>query len=419
VGGDGLSMPRVAVTGMGVVSPLGPDLGSTWDGVISGRSGIGPTTRFDATEHSSRIAGEAVDFDPSAWFDDRTLRRTDRFIQLALAAARMALEDADFSVDQADPERVGVYVGSGIGGLETLCDAQSTLEAKGPRRVSPYTIPRLIVNMAPGMISIETGARGPCFSAVSACATGNHCIGEAFRALRSGAVDACIAGGAEAPLHPVGVAAFARMRALSTRNDEPERASRPFDADRDGFVMAEGAGIVVLERMDAARARGAHVYAEIVGYGLTADAHHVTQPSPDGDGAVRCMRDTLQDARLGPDEVDYVNAHGTSTVLNDRVESLAIRTLFGDHADRLAVSSTKSSTGHLLGAAGGLEAALVALTISRGILPPTINLERSDPECDLDYVPNEARKAQVDVALSNAFGFGGTNACLAFRAVEE
>ena len=412
-------MPRVAVTGMGVVSPLGADLESTWDGLISGRSGIGPITRFDASEHGCRIAGEATDFDPASWFDDRTLRRTDRFLQFALAASRMALDDAGFSVDQVDPERVGVYVGSGIGGLESLCDANSILEREGPRRVSPYTIPRLIVNMAPGMISIETGARGPCFSAVSACATGNHCIGEAFRALRSGSVDACITGGAEAPIHPVAVASFGRMRALSSRNSDPEAASRPFDGARDGFVMAEGAGILVLERLDWALARGARIHAEIVGYGLTADAHHVTQPSPDGDGAFRCMRDTLRDADLPADRVDYVNAHGTSTPFNDRVETLAIRRAFGDHAHRLAVSSTKGATGHLLGAAGGIEAAVVALSLSRGILPPTLNQERRDPECDLDYVPNEARETQGRVALSNAFGFGGTNACLAFRAVEE
>jgi 3-oxoacyl-[acyl-carrier-protein] synthase II len=408
-------MRRIVVTGLGVVSPLGSDAEASWAALLEGRSGIGAVTRFDTTDHTCRIAGEANEFDPSHWFDVRELRKADRFLQLALAASRMAVADSGLEVTDDIAERVGVYVGSGVGGLGTICDATETLAEKGPRRVSPFTIPKLIINMAPGMISIETGAKGPNFSSVSACATGNHCIGEAFRAIRGGMVDACIAGGAEAPILSLAVASFARMRALSTRNDDPAGASRPFDADRDGFVMAEGAGLLVLEELEFARARGADIYAELVGYGLNSDAYHITQPSPDGDGAVRCMRLTLDDARLDPSDVGYINAHGTSTPFNDRVESAAIRRVFGAHAADLAVSSTKSMTGHLLGAAGGLEAAFACLTLQRGVLPATINQESPDPDCDLDYVPNEAREQVVDTVLSNAFGFGGTNACLAFR----
>jgi len=411
-------MRRIAVTGLGVVSPLGPDVERTWGALIAGRSGIGPITHFDATDQSCRIAGEASAFDPDRWFDAKQRRKTDRFLQLALAASRMALADSSLQITDENAERVGVYVGSGVGGLGTICEAAHTLEHEGPRRVSPFTIPKLIINMAPGMISIETGAKGPNFSSVSACATGNHCIGEAFHSIRAGAVDACIAGGAEAPILPLAVAAFARMRALSTRNDDPIGASRPFDAQRDGFVMAEGAGILILEELSQATRRGAHVYAEVIGYGLNGDAWHITQPSPDGEGAVRCMRQTLRDAGIGPQDVDYINAHGTSTPTNDGVESQAIRAVFGAHADRLAVSSTKSMTGHLLGAAGGLEAAITCLALDRGVLPPTINYENEDPECDLDYVPNEVRERRVDVAISNAFGFGGTNACLALRRFE-
>ncbi len=408
-------MRRIVVTGLGAVSPLGGDVGSSWSALLEGRSGVGPITQFDTEGHTARIAGEARDFDPTEWFDVRELRKADRFLQLALAASRMAVADAGLEVDEASAHRVGVYVGSGVGGLGTICDATHTLDDGGPRRVSPFTIPKLIINMAPGMISIETGARGPNFSAVSACATGNHCIGEAFRAIRDGMVDACIAGGAEAPILALAVASFARMRALSTRNDDPAGASRPFDAGRDGFVMGEGAGLLVLEELESARKRGARIYAELAGYGLNSDAYHITQPSPDGDGAVRCMQLTLDDAGLDATDVGYVNAHGTSTPFNDRIESLAIRKVFGDHADRLAVSSTKSMTGHLLGAAGGLEAAFACLTLHHGVLPATINQENPDPDCDLDYVPNEARERQVDAVLSNAFGFGGTNACLAFR----
>jgi 3-oxoacyl-[acyl-carrier-protein] synthase II len=411
-------MRRVAVTGLGVVSPLGADVESTWTGLVEGRSGIGPITAYDTTGHSCRIGGEALDFDPDAWFDPKQQRKTDRFLRLALAASRMAMADSGLVVDDANADRVGVYVGSGVGGLGTICDAMLTLEHEGPRRVSPFTIPKLIINMAPGMISIEVGARGPNFSTVSACATGNHCIGEAFRAIRGGLADACIAGGAEAPILPLAVASFARMRALSTRNDEPAAASRPFDAGRDGFVMAEGAGLVVLEELEQARRRGAHVYAEVVGYGLNSDAYHITQPSPDGAGALRCMELTLADAGLAPADVDYVNAHGTSTPFNDRIETQALHRLFGDHASEVAVSSTKSMTGHLLGAAGGLEAAVSCLALERGVVPPTINQQQADPDCDLDYVPNEARQVAIDVAISNAFGFGGTNACLALRRYE-
>ena len=411
-------MRRVAVTGLGVVSPLGADVESTWEALLAGRSGIGPITRYDAGGHTCRIAGEALEFDADAWFDAKEQRKTDRFLRLALAAARMAVADSGLVVHEDNADRVGVYVGSGVGGLGTICDAMLTLEHKGPRKVSPFTIPKLIINMAPGMISIEIGARGPNFSTVSACATGNHCIGEAFRAIRGGLADACVAGRADAPNLPLALATIARMRALSTRNDDPCTASRPFDAGRDGFVMAEGAGLIVLEEWDSARQRGAHVYAELVGYGLNSDAYHITQPSPDGAGAVRCMQLTLDDGGLAPEDVDYVNAHGTSTPFNDRIETRAIRALFGDHADALAVSSTKSMTGHLLGAAGGLEAAVACLALERGVLPPTINLEQADPDCDLDYVPNEARQRGIEVAISNAFGFGGTNACLAFRRYE-
>ncbi len=411
-------MRRIVITGLGAVSPLGADIGTTWANLLEGRSGIGPITHFDASEYTCRIGGEATDFDPSRWFDVKEQRKHDRFVQFALVAARMALEDAGLTIEEEIAERVGTYVGSGIGGLQTLCDATLVLDERGPRRVSPFTIPKIIINMAPGEISIDTGAKGPNFSAVSACATGNHCIGEAFRAIRSGHVDACIAGGSESPILPLAVAGFARMRALSTRNDDPAGASRPFDAGRDGFVMGEGAGIVILEELEFARARGARIYGEIVGYGLNSDAHHITQPSPGGEGAVRCMRLTLQDAGVDPADVDYINAHGTSTPFNDRNESQAIRTLFGDHADDLWVSSTKSMHGHLLGAAGGIESAVTALTLFHGVVPPTINYEEPDPDCDLDFVPNEARERRVDVALSNAFGFGGTNACLAFRRFE-
>lgn len=411
-------MRRIVITGLGAVSPLGADIGTTWANLLEGRSGIGPITHFDASEYTCQIGGEATDFDPSRWFDVKEQRKHDRFVQFALVAARMALEDAGLTIEEEFAERVGTYVGSGIGGLQTLCDATLVLDERGPRRVSPFTIPKIIINMAPGEISIDTGAKGPNFSAVSACATGNHCIGEAFRAIRNGHVDACIAGGSESPILPLAVAGFARMRALSTRNDDPAGASRPFDAGRDGFVMGEGAGIVILEELEFARARGARIYGEIIGYGLNSDAHHITQPSPGGEGAVRCMRLTLQDAGVDPADVDYINAHGTSTPFNDRNESQAIRTLFGDHADDLWVSSTKSMHGHLLGAAGGIESAVTALTLFHGVVPPTINYEEPDPDCDLDFVPNEARERRVGVALSNAFGFGGTNACLAFRRFE-
>lgn len=411
-------MRRIVVTGIGAISPLGPDFSSTWAGICEGESGIGPITYFDAEEHTCRIGGESTDFDPTKWFNPKEMRKLDRFLQLALAASRMATEDAGLTIEDEFAERAGVYVGSGIGGLGTICDATKIIEEKGPRRVSPFTIPRLIINMAPGMISIETGAKGPNFSAVSACATGNHSIGEAFHAIRSGSIDVCITGGSESPIVPLAVASFAKMRALSTRNDDPTRASRPFDLGRDGFVMSEGAGILVIEELEFARKRGARIYAEIVGYGLNSDAFHMTQPAPDGEGAVRCMNLTLKDAGLAPQDVGYINAHGTSTPFNDRNESKAIRTLFGDHCKNMPVSSTKSMTGHLLGAAGGLESAILAKALHEGILPPTINYEEMDPDCDLDYIPNEARAVQVDVALSNAFGFGGTNACLAFRRFE-
>ena len=402
---------RVVVTGLGALTPLGNTTDEFWAGLRDGRSGIGPITKFDATGFPTRIAGEVRDFDPLKYVDRKDARRLDPYLMYAMAAAIMAVEDSGLDAAKTDPTRFGVMIGSGIGGITTLLDAHQNMLTKGPDRVSPFFIPMLIINMASGLVSMRFGAKGPNSSVVTACATGNHAIGDAFKIIQRGAADVMLAGGAEAIIVPLTIAGFCSMKAMSTRNEEPEKASRPFDLDRDGFVCGEGAGVVLVEALDHARARDARVYAEVVGYGMTGDAHHMTAPDPDGDGAYRAMRAALADGGLAPEDVGYVNAHGTSTPYNDKFETLAIKRAFGDHARRLAVSSTKSMTGHLLGAAGGIEAIATVLALHHGILPPTVNYETPDP----DYVPNHARKQDVEVALSNAFGFGGTNATLAFR----
>ncbi|HET6365641.1 MAG TPA: beta-ketoacyl-ACP synthase II [Pseudomonadales bacterium] len=406
---------RVVITGLGAVTPLGNTAEEFWASLTQGKSGIGPITRFDSTGYATRIAGEVRGFDALKYVDKKDDRKLDLYLKYALACAVMAVEDAGLDPAKEDGNRFGVLVGSGIGGLGTLLDSHKTLLDKGPDRVSPFFIPMLIINMASGLISMRFGARGPNSSVVTACATGNHAIGDATRIIQRGEADVMIAGGAEAIIIPLTIAGFCQMKAMSTRNDEPTKASRPFDAERDGFVAGEGGGLVVLESLEHARRRDARIYAEVVGYGMTGDAHHMTAPDPEGDGAARAMAAALRDAALEPQAVNYINAHGTSTPYNDKFETVAIKRVFGEHAKRLPVSSTKSMTGHLLGAAGGIEAVATALTIYHGVLPPTINYEKPDPDCDLDYVPNQARKQDVEVALSNAFGFGGTNAILAFR----
>ncbi|HWP34522.1 MAG TPA: beta-ketoacyl-ACP synthase II [Thermodesulfobacteriota bacterium] len=408
---------RVVVTGLGLVTPLGTGVEKTWSALVAGRSGIGPITRFDASAYETRIAGEVRDFQPEAYLDRKDLKRMDTFIQYAVAAAQMAVDDAGLTVDEANAERVGVLVGAGLGGLPAIERTHQLLLERGPGRVSPFFIPMVIVNLAPGYIAMRFGAKGPNLSSVSACATGNHAIGDAGEIIKRGDADVMIAGGAESTISPLCISGFNAMKALSTRNDAPAEASRPFDRGRDGFVCSEGAGIVVLEEYEHARRRGARIYAELVGYGATADAYHVTNPSPGGEGAARAMRAALRDARLNPEDVDYINAHATSTPAGDIAETQAIKAVFGDRARRIPVSATKSMTGHLLGAAGGVEAIFTILTIARGVIPPTINLHEPDPECDLDYVPNEARQARVNVGLSNGFGFGGTNSTLAFRRI--
>jgi 3-oxoacyl-[acyl-carrier-protein] synthase II len=406
---------RVVVTGMGAVTPIGNTAEEFWASLVQGVSGIGPITRFDATGFATRIAGELKGFEPLKYIDKKDDRKLDPYLKYAVACAAMAVEDAGLNVDRVDKTRFGVLVGSGIGGITTLLDSHDVLNAKGPDRVSPFFIPMLIINMASGLISMRFGAKGPNSSVVTACATGNHAIGDAMKIIQRGDADVMIAGGAEAIIIPLTIAGFCQMKAMSTRNDEPSKASRPFDAGRDGFVCGEGGGLVVIESLDHALARDARIYAELVGYGMTGDAHHMTAPDPEGDGAARAMAAALSDAEVGAGAVGYINAHGTSTPYNDKFETLAIKRVFGEHARKLAVSSTKSMTGHLLGAAGGVEAIATVLAIHHGILPPTINYETPDPECDLDYVPNQARKQDVDVALSNAFGFGGTNATLVFQ----
>ncbi len=408
-------MRRVVVTGLGALTPVGNTTDEFWEALRSGKSGIGPITRFDTTGYPTRIAGEVRGFDPLKFVDKKEARRLDPYLRYALAGAVMAVEDAGLDLSKVDATRFGVLVGSGIGGISTLLDTHKVLLSKGPGRVSPFFIPMLIINMASGLISMRFGAKGPNSSVVTACATGNHSIGDASRIIQRGDADVMIAGGAEAIIVDLTFAGFCAMKAMSTRNEEPERASRPFDAGRDGFVCGEGAGLMVLESVEHAIRRDARIYAEVIGYGMTGDAYHMTAPDPEGDGAARAMASALNDAGIEPAAVQYVNAHGTSTPYNDKFETIAIKRVFGDHARRLAVSSTKSMTGHLLGAAGGIEAIATVLALYHGILPPTINYETPDPDCDLDYVPNQARKQAIDVAMSNAFGFGGTNATLAFR----
>ena len=409
---------RVVVTGMGMVSPLGTGVEKTWNALVQGKSGVGRITKFDPTGFDTQIAAEVKDFAPENFIDKKEARRMDIFIQYAVASAIMAMEDSQFKVTPQNAERVGVVVGAGLGGLTTIESFHKVLLEKGPGRISPFFIPMLIVNEAPGQISMRFGAKGPNSSVVTACATGNHNIGDAWKMIQRGDADAILAGGVESTITPLAVSGFNAMKALSTRNSEPEKASRPFDKDRDGFVMGEGAGIILLEEMEHALNRGAKIYAEIVGYGLTGDAYHITAPAPDGEGAARCMAMALKDAGLRPEEVDYINAHGTSTDYNDLYETIAIKTVFKEHAGKLPVSSTKSMTGHLLGGAGGVESIFTILTIYRGLIPPTINYETPDPNCDLDYVPNAARKGDVRVAMSNSFGFGGTNAVLIFKKFE-
>ena len=410
-------MRRVVVTGVGVVSALGTGLEKNWEALTKGQSGIAPITRFDASQLPTQIAGEVKDFNPEDWIDKKEVKKMDLFIQYAMAAADMAMADSGLQITEANAERVGVVVGSGLGGLPTIEKYHEAMTEGGYRKITPFFIPMLIINLAPGQISIKHGAKGPNLSSVSACATGTHSIGDAFRMIQRGDADAMIAGGTESTITPLAIGGFNVMKALSTRNDDPTGASRPFDKGRDGFVMAEGAGIVILEEYEAAKARGAKIYGEVCGYGLTGDAYHLTAPSPGGEGAARCMKMALTTAGVKPEEVDYINAHGTSTPFNDLYETLAIKSVFGNHAKSLMVSSTKSMTGHLLGAAGGVEAVYSLLAMDRGVVPPTINYSEVDAECDLDYVPNTARDAKVRISMSNSFGFGGTNATLLFKKV--
>ncbi len=405
---------RVVVTGIGMISPLGVGNEPTWQGLVEGRSGIGPITKFDASGYACRIAGEVNGFDPEKWIEKKEVKKSDTFIHYAVAAAQMAVDDAGFEPAKEDPDRVGVIIGSGIGGLPLIEETYRRLLEKGPSRMSPFFIPGLIVNLAAGHVSIRFNAQGPSSAPATACATGAHAIGDAFKLIQHGEADVMFAGGTEAVITSLAVGGFSAMRALSTRNEEPQRAARPWDAGRDGFVMGEGAGILILEEREHALARGAKIYCEITGYGMSSDAFHITSPSDDGGGMMRVMQRALKDAKLQPADIQYINAHGTSTPIGDRIETLAIKRVFGDHARKLAVSSTKSMTGHLLGAAGGLESAITALAIRNGILPPTINYEVPDPECDLDYVPNKARRVDLVHAMSNSFGFGGTNATLIF-----
>jgi 3-oxoacyl-[acyl-carrier-protein] synthase II len=409
---------RVVVTGLGMVTPLGTGVQKNWEALCTGKSGIKRIEKFDPSAFTSQIAGEVVDFKAEDFLDKQSIRRFDMFIHWAVASARMAVEESGLRIHDGNRHRVGCVTGSGLGGLTMLEHYHKVLVQQGPRRISPFFIPGMIANMAPGQIAIEFGAKGPNLSIETACAASCHAVGESYRLIRDGTADAMITGGAEAVVTPLALGGFCAMRALSSRNDEPEKASRPFDLDRDGFIMAEGAGILILEEMNAARDRGASIYAEVVGYGMSADAYHVTAPEPDGGGAILCMRNALEDAGLKPGEVDYINAHGTSTKLNDESEIRAVKAVFGDHAYKLAMSSTKSMTGHLLGGAGGVEAIFTVLTIHKGVIPPTTNYEKPDPECDLDFVPNEARRASVKTAMSNSFGFGGTNASLIFKAFQ-
>jgi 3-oxoacyl-[acyl-carrier-protein] synthase II len=400
---------------VGLITPLGIGTELTWEALINGKSGVGRISRFDASAYASQIAAEVKGFDVEAFFDKKQVKNVDLFVQYAVAAAEMAWQDSGLSIGEGNSDRVGVITGCGMGGLPTIEEYHQVVMERGPRRITPFFIPRVIPNMVSGQISIRLGSRGPNLSQTTACAAGTHAVGEAFRHIAYGDCDVVVTGGSEAVICPLAVGGFSAMKALSTRNDDPQAASRPFDRDRDGFVISEGSGMLVLEELEAARSRGARIYAEIIGYGQTSDAFHIAAPPEDGEGAARCMAMALRDAQLAPEEVGYINAHGTSTPLNDICETRAIKTVFGAHAHKLAVSSTKSMTGHMLGAAGGIETAFTALTIFHGIIPPTINLEQPDPNCDLDYVPLAAREQQVQVAMSNSFGFGGTNGVLVLR----
>ena len=410
---------RVVVTGLGLVTPLGIGLEKNWQALVAGESGIRKIDRFPNIDaFASRIAGQVPDFRADDFIEPKEIKKMDLFIQYSVAAASMAMEHSGFKIDPQEAENVGVIIGVGLCGIDTIEATERAYLDGGPRKISPFFIPKVISNLAPGQIAIRHGAKGVNWTPTSACASGTHAIGEAFHLIRRGLQDAVIAGGAESAITPLGVGGFSAMKALSTHNDEPERASRPFDRERDGFIIAEGSGVLILEERDRALKRGAKIYAEVIGYGANGDAHHMTAPAPEGEGAARCMRLSLKDAGIAPSEVDYINAHGTSTEYNDANETQAIKKVFGEHAFKLAVSSTKSMTGHLLGAAGAVEGVFSVLALRHGIIPPTINYENPDPDCDLDYVPNQARRADIRVVLSNSFGFGGTNACVIFRRSE-
>lgn len=410
---------RVVVTGVGLVTALGTGTEETWKGLCEGRSGVTEISRFDTTQFSTRIAAEVKNFDPLKWIEKKDLKKMDTFIHYALAAADFAMKQAGLTIEPELAERAGVFIGSGIGGFTVIEREHKVLLEQGPRKISPFFIPSSIINLAAGQVSMRFGARGPNSAPCTACSSGAHAVGDAFRVISRGDADVMIAGGSEAAITPMGVGGFAAMRALSTRNEEPSRASRPFDKDRDGFVVGEGAGVVILEELSLAKGRGATIIAELAGYGMSGDAYHITMPPEDGHGAHRVMLNAITDAGIKPEQVDYINAHGTSTPPNDRIETVAIKRLFGDHARKLAISSTKSMIGHLLGAAGAVEAGIASLVVQRGIIPPTINYETPDPDCDLDYVPNKMRKQDVKFALSNSFGFGGTNASLLFKRYED
>lgn len=405
----------MVITGIGLVSPIGIGIEENWSNLIAGKSGIGPITRFDASAFTTKIAGEVKNFHPEEFISKKELRKMDPFLRFGLGAAHYAMEDAGLKIAPELARRVGVVVGCGLGGLLTIEESHKQLIESGPKKVSPFFIPMIISNMAPGLISIYHGAKGPNLSLQTACAAGTHAIGQGYHLIRNGFAEAMITGGVESTITTLAIAGFNAMRALSTRNDDPEHASRPFDKERDGFILSEGSGLLIIEELDFARARGAKIYAELIGFGASGDAYHMVAPAPEGEGAVRCMQMALDDANIKPGEVQYINAHGTSTDLNDKYETQAIKTVFGDHAYKLAVSSTKSMTGHLLGAAGGVEAAYTALTLYNQMMPPTMNYEFPDPDCDLDYVPNVARKGDIDIALSNSFGFGGTNGTLVLK----
>ncbi len=409
---------RAVITGLGAITPIGIGADQFWNSLLAGKSGIVRITHFDASDYSTQIAGEVKDFDPTQYIDKKEAKRMDRCTQFAVAASKMALEDSGLDLEKEDRSRIGTFIGTGIGGIDTLHDQYKVLFDKGPGRISPFFVPMMIANMPAGQTSITFGLQGPCSCVVTACATGTDSIGEAFKAIQRGDADVMLAGGTEAAISPAAVAGFCAMKAMSTRNDEPEKASRPFDKDRDGFVMGEGAGVIVIESLEHALARGAKIYAEISGYGRNADAFHITAPAPEGAQAAKCMALAMADAGVKPEEVDYINAHGTSTPLNDKNESLAIKALFGAHADSVSVSSIKSMTGHLLGAAGGIEAVATALTVLNDMMPPTINYDNPDPELDLDYVPNQAKAKKVRAALSNSFGFGGHNATILLKKYE-